>query len=250
MKHPANANKPDSNPNMQPIFFDLDHTLWDFETNSQNTISDLLEGFKDKIPIPLSRQDFFSVYTRMNEACWDLYRKKQITQEELRIKRFKETFEVFGISYSPWQQDFAKEYLAECPRKGTLMPGALETLEVLSQYYRIFLITNGFEAVQKTKLQHADIGQYISGMITSETAGCTKPDKKIFDCAIQKSGTQSPINWYIGDDYDTDVRGGTAAGMKAVFYNPARKANPDGYTEIQSLMELIPLLEVSEALNL
>lgn len=228
---------------MSPIFFDLDHTLWDFETNSRETLEELLLYYKKEIAHPISIQEFFPIYSRVNEKCWELYRKHEITQAELRINRFIETFETCGVTIGSWVQEFSTSYTRECPKKGSLFPGALDTVQALSEKSPLFLITNGFEEVQKVKLEYSGLKPFFQEMITSERAGFRKPDVRIFNFALQQSGSTRRDHFYIGDDYEADMQGAKAAGMKPVYFNPEKKANPDGFMEIASLSELLCAIE-------
>jgi putative hydrolase of the HAD superfamily len=225
----------------QPIFFDLDHTLWDFETNSRETLSELLLYFSDSISQPIEIESFFPVYSRINEKCWELYRKHEITQAELRIRRFEESFAECQIATGSgsWLSEFAERYTLECPKKGALFPGAIETVAILAEESPLFIITNGFEEVQRVKLEYSGLQEYITEMISSESAGYRKPDVRIFDYALKRSGSPNRQHWYIGDDYETDMLGARAAGMTPIFFNPQKKLNPEGFREISALSDLL-----------
>lgn len=228
---------------MSPVFFDLDHTLWDFETNSRETLDELLLYFQQEIAHPISIDAFFPIYSLVNLKCWELYRKHEITQAELRINRFTESFETCGVQVGSWIQDFAASYTRECPKKGSLFPGALETVQALSEKLPLFIITNGFEEVQKIKLEYSGLKPFFKEMITSETAGFRKPDIRIFNYALKQSGSSRRDHFYIGDDYEADMLGAKAAGMKPVYFNPQKKDNPAGFQEIASLSELLYSIE-------
>jgi len=225
----------------QPIFFDLDHTLWDFETNSRETLVELLLDFSSSIGENVQIEVFFPVYSRINEKCWELYRKHEINQAELRIRRFEESFAacLIATGSASWLSEFAERYTLECPKKGALFPGALETVSILAKESPLFIITNGFEDVQRVKLEYSGLQQYITEMISSESTGYRKPDVRIFDYALKRSGSPNRHHWYIGDDYETDMLGAQAAGMTPLFFNPQKKANPAGFQEISTLSELL-----------
>jgi putative hydrolase of the HAD superfamily len=224
---------------VQPIFFDLDHTLWDFETNSRETLSELLINFSDLISHSIEIDTFFPVYSQINVKCWELYRKHEITQAELRIRRFEETFGACQIVTGSWLFEFAEQYTLECPKKGALFPGAKETVSSLAEKSPIYIITNGFEEVQRVKLEYSGLQEFITEMISSESAGYRKPDARIFDYALKRSGSSNRQHWYIGDDYETDMLGAQAAGMTPIFFNPQKKVNPEGFREISALSELL-----------
>lgn len=226
----------------EPVFFDLDHTLWDFETNSRETLAELIRDFGPHFSRPLSISEFFPVYAPINVHCWELYRQHAITQAELRIKRFYDAFETLGIPPGDWIHSFAARYTEECPKKGGLFPGALEALQIISEHFSIHIITNGFLDVQHIKLEYSGLQPYVQAMVTSEEAGYRKPDARIFHYALHHSGTRKSDPWYIGDDYEADMLGASAAGLTPLFFNPENKPNPFGFTEIQHHAQLPALL--------
>jgi len=228
---------------MQAIFFDLDHTLWDFETNSCETISVLLDKYQDYTGGLVQTELFFNKYTRINKEVWAAYRKDEISQADLRIHRFEKSFAEIGIEKANWMLAFSEDYTEECPQKGALFPGAMELVKTLHKRTKLYIITNGFEDVQHRKLKYSGLAPYFEWVLTSESAGFKKPDPGIFHAAIRKSGLSHNRYLYVGDDYEADVKGASKAGMLPVFFNPDAKPNPDGFMEIRRLGELEKIYE-------
>ncbi|HRA11403.1 MAG TPA: noncanonical pyrimidine nucleotidase, YjjG family, partial [Chitinophagaceae bacterium] len=69
------------------LFFDLDHTIWDFEANSRTTLVELYEEMKLKERGVDDFDLFHKNYLAHNERLWERYRKGFVKQEELRVKR-------------------------------------------------------------------------------------------------------------------------------------------------------------------
>ncbi len=207
---------------IQHIFFDLDHTLWDFETNSKDAITDLYEEFK-LTDIGLTLEKFLPVYFRCNEYCWDMYRKNQMKKDLLRHQRFYLTLKDFGIVDRQLSKKLGKRYVDISPTKTALMPGVAELLDYLSGKYPLHIITNGFQEVQSLKMRNSKIEQYFSKVITSEKVGKRKPEPKIFAYALKIANADAHSSVMIGDDLETDVKGAANAGLHAVWYNHGQK---------------------------
>lgn len=202
------------------LFFDLDHTIWDFETNAKETLNDL---YKQHHLIDKGIDDFdafFEKYSYHNERLWDKYTKGLIKQDELRWKRMWLTLLDYKIADENLSRQLAINFLHVLPTKTNLFPHTIEVLEYLTQKkYVLHLITNGFEIVQHSKIKNCKIEQYFTEVITSEASNSLKPHKEIFDFALQKSGALLQESIMIGDNQEADIIGAKNAGMDTVFVN-------------------------------
>jgi len=113
------------------IFFDLDHTLWDYETNSRETLVELYRDYDLMAKGVSSCDDFTSQFTIVNTKLWDLYDRGLATSDVIRKERFKQILETFHIKADKLCEDLSYDYLDQCPRKAHLMPHALEVLDYL-----------------------------------------------------------------------------------------------------------------------
>ncbi|NCT94342.1 MAG: noncanonical pyrimidine nucleotidase, YjjG family [Chitinophagaceae bacterium] len=204
----------------QHLFFDLDHTLWDFETNSRDTLHDLYEQHRlpEKGIGPFG--EFFEKYTYHNHRLWDRYTKGFIKQEELRWKRMWLTLLDYKLADEALSRQLGQEFLETLPSKKALFPYTFEILDYLrGKNYRLHLVTNGFEKTQHNKLKQSGLDGYFEAVITSEASNSLKPQKEIFDYALQQTGAQIEQSIMIGDNLDADIQGGINAGMDTVFVN-------------------------------
>jgi putative hydrolase of the HAD superfamily len=203
------------------IFFDLDRTLWDFESNSREELHAIYDSFNLKskgIEYPM---EFIKVYKAFNDACWDEYVKGTLGKEELRTKRFLDTLTYFGISDTSLAEAIGNRYVSHSPYRTVLIPDAIPVLDYLKQKgYHLHIITNGFEEVQHIKLQESKLRPFFDVVITSEMAQAKKPSKVIFDMALQTTGAAIEEVVYVGDDLNIDIAGGISAGWEVIFYNP------------------------------
>ncbi|MGN8071361.1 YjjG family noncanonical pyrimidine nucleotidase [Mucilaginibacter sp. 22184] len=225
------------------IFFDLDHTIWDFDKNAEETLNELfiLHRLQE---IGLSSADLFiETYTRNNHELWAQYHVGAITRDELREARFKRTFIQLGLHPDLIPADFEDAYVRLCPTKTNLFPHAHETLRYLQGKYTLHLISNGFKESQKLKIAGTNLGQYFQHIIVSEDVGVNKPDKAIFEYAVNLAGTSRQESVMIGDSLEADVYGALNYGMDAIFFNPFSAPKPvDVPVQITHLKELITLL--------
>lgn len=225
------------------IFFDLDHTLWDFETNSQQVLSQLFRDHKLKEEYGISEPEFISKYAEINAAMWDRFHRNEISRDELRVSRFGKTFKFFGVYAPELENVFPEKYLELLPRQNRLFPDAYQVLDYLKLKYRLHLITNGFEKVQRSKLFHACLEPYFDVIVISEITGFKKPEPEIFQFALDHAKAKAEESVMIGDDITADIEGALNFGMDAVFFNPAGKPyeNPKA-KQIKDLKELLVLL--------
>lgn len=221
------------------IFFDLDHTLWDFETNSTQTLLEIVNKFQlMQLGLPSSAQ-FISCYQKINDKMWDDYRRGLIDRTTLRNNRFHKALLVFGIDNYEMSLEMGEYYLRESPLKKNLFPHALETLAYLKDKYKLHIITNGFNEVQFIKLEHSELAPFFTHVITSEAANSKKPEAEIFDYALRLANTTAKESLMIGDSLEQDIAGARNYGMDQVFFNPHKiKHAAQVSYEIYALHEL------------
>mgnify|MGYP005853476233 FL=1 len=197
------------------IFFDLDHTLWDFEKNSEITFQLIF----DKHQIKIDLNDFMKIYRPVNMKYWNMYRNNQVSSENLRFFRLKEVFEALKIrSDKALINLIAEEYINYLSEQIHLFPDAEDTLNYLATKYRLHIITNGFENVQHKKIKSSGIDHFFETVTTAEGSGYKKPDKRIFDHALAKAKTHQTKSLMIGDSLEADIQGAKDFGMQAIYF--------------------------------
>ncbi len=225
------------------IFFDLDHTIWDFDKNAEETLHELYVVY-DLPGLGLHSADLFiETYTRNNHQLWADYHTGKINKQTLRETRFKKTFLDLGLSPDVIPLQFEDDYVAMCPTKTNLFAGAHETLTYLHGKYTLHLITNGFKESQGQKINGTGIGKYFDQVICSEDVGFNKPDPAIFEHALSLAGAEKQTSLMIGDSLEADVMGALNFGMDAIYFNPNGHDKPEGVPlQINHLNELTLLL--------
>ncbi len=202
------------------LFFDLDHTLWDFETNAKETLHELSLSNTLHEKGVTDFDAFFDRYSYHNERLWDRYTKGFIKQEELRWKRMWLALLDFKIADEPLARSLAVQFLEKLPGKKNLFPYTFEILDYLkTKSYRLHLVTNGFEKVQHSKLHQSGLHEYFDTVTTSEASNSLKPHKEIFEYALQQTGATVEESIMIGDNLEADIQGGINIGMDTIFVN-------------------------------
>jgi putative hydrolase of the HAD superfamily len=198
------------------LFFDLDHTLWDFDKNSAYAFETIFkqQGFT------ISLFDFLSHYIPRNQHYWKLYQVNQISHEDLRYYRLKDVFDALQFDVSDAMIDqISEDYIKYLPDYNHLFEGAIELLDYLKPKYTLHIITNGFAAVQQKKIKNARLESYFTTITNSEMAGEKKPHRSIFDFALSLADALKEESVMIGDSYEADILGALDAGIDAIFFN-------------------------------
>ena len=225
------------------IFFDLDHTLWDFERNAEETKREMFETLELKKRGILNYETFREKYVGINLALWALYRDDKIGKDELNFRRFYDTLCILGVDDRELGEAMAAGFIEGISTKTYLFPHAMELLEYLYTKYPLYIITNGFEEVQFRKLKNSGMDRYFTSVITSEEAGSKKPDPEIFHFALRKTMALANESIMIGDDLDVDMAGARQLGIDQLYVNHDRKIHNEPVTmEVYSLDKIMELL--------
>lgn len=218
------------------IFFDLDHTLWDFDKNSALAFQMIFK----KHQISLDLETFLKVYKPINLQYWKLYREEQISKSSMRRRRLSDTFDQLNFQFSLQSIDqFSEDYINYLPLNNFLIHGAIEILEYLKPKYQLHIITNGFEEVQHKKLKKSGGDIYFETVTNSEEVGVKKPNPLIFEHALKKSGAEVNESIMIGDSYEADILGAENIGMRTIFFNYHGEKIPKKYDEVSNLMDIM-----------
>lgn len=221
------------------VFFDLDHTLWDFEKNSSLTFAKILRD--NKIQVDL--EGFLEIYSPINHQMWALYRVNGITKSELRYQRLRKTFDTLGHEVSDKTIDvLAHEYIEHLSSFTHLLPNTIEILDYLFPKYRLHIITNGFQEVQSKKMKGSQIHHYFDKIIDSETAGVKKPHPYIFELALKQAKVEPHNSLMVGDNLEADILGAKALGMQVIHYNSHAESSHEECLTIHDLIEIKNIL--------
>jgi YjjG family noncanonical pyrimidine nucleotidase len=227
----------------QCVLFDLDHTLWDYESNSEESLAELFVRYQLADRSGSTFGDFFSTFITVNTDLWDRYDKGLIERSVIRTERFHRVLLGIGVDDYALSLRFSADYLEESPKKKNLIPGSMEILQYLSEKYPLYIVTNGFDEIQSVKMSSSGITPFFRHTFTSEKVGHNKPSRGIFDHVLREFSHQHADAIMVGDNLLTDMLGARNASIDHVFFNPRGVVHQEPVTyEIRHLLELRNIL--------
>ena len=222
------------------LFLDLDDTILDFHKAERLAINKTLRDFGLE-----PTEEVLGRYHVINKWHWEQLELGKMTRKDVQWKRFDALFSEFGVEADP--HACAVRYMENLSIGHYFLPGAEETVELLSKKYRLFLASNGNASVQKGRMTSANLYRFFEKVFVSEEIGHNKPSKDYFDAAFaQIPGFDPEKALMVGDSLSSDIKGGINAGIRTCWVNPTgAPAQSDIHAdwEIRALQELPALLE-------
>lgn len=202
------------------VFVDIDDTLWWFTENSKLALRHTFDAFD--ISSVCTYERFKEVYLKKNLELWNLYHHGLIDKDFLVNERFRFTLKECG-----YKGDVEKmchlldeEYLRFLALQPTTIPGARQLLEYLvAKGYDVNTLSNGFQGTQQQKLISGGLSDLIHRNVLSDDCGITKPQRGIFDYALEQCGAEAATTVMIGDNPDADIKGAHDAGWRTIYFN-------------------------------
>ena len=217
------------------VFFDLDHTLWDFEKNSALAFNTILK----KHTIDVAIEEFVALYVPINIKYWKLYQEDEVTQQELRYGRLKDVFDLIKYEISDDLITLlSEEYIHYLPQYNHLFEGTVELLEYLKPKYKLHIITNGFQEIQDNKLKNSNILHYFETITNSENAGYKKPSPHIFHYALDLANASRETSIMVGDNFEADIQGALNVGIDAIMFNEHAVEISQNIKQVNHLLDL------------
>ena len=221
------------------IFFDLDHTLWDFDKNSAFAFDVIFK----KHNLEVSVVEFLEHYIPRNHHYWKMYQVNQISHEDLRYFRLKDVFDVLDFEITDQMiHQLSEDYITHLPDSNLLFDGAIEVLNYLKENYHLHIITNGFSAVQDRKLKNSKIEHFFQTITNSEMAGVKKPHPNIFEFALSLANASKEESIMIGDSLEADIKGALSYGIDAIYFNEQNSILQKPIHQVNHLLELKNIL--------
>ena len=202
------------------LFFDLDDTLWDTRHNNKECLEEIFADYQFDRYYD-SFETFFQCYMPYNLMLWEKYRNHEIDRQTLILERFLHVLWPMGITDSEYILQLNRDFLQRTTLKTKLIPYAIELLEYLKPFYRLFILSNGFREIQALKLKNAGLASYFEKIILSEDASIQKPHKEIFDFALKNTNSRRSESLMIGDCYEADIEGAYYAKIDQLWFNPS-----------------------------
>jgi len=186
------------------------------------------------------RKDTLLRYHPINKLLWERYSLGLVSGAHVAVERFRMLLSDLG--YDPRRaRALGRAYLAELSRRGDVLPGARRALALLRRRFRLAVVTNGYDRVQRARLRAAGLTARFDAIVTSERAGFAKPDPRIVQAALSALRVQGREALYVGDDLRTDLGAASAAGVPFVWLDrgvAVARGRPRPRRRVRSLLEL------------
>lgn len=212
------------------ILFDADDTLFDFKKSEKEAFRNTMLEFN----LDYDENYHLKVYHNINSEIWKEFEQGYITQEKLKIERFKRLSDKLKISFD--EAKFGKSYMRNLSDASFLLDGSIDLIKSLRKNYKLSIITNGLTSVQDGRIKKSIIAKYFDDIVISEEISISKPDSRIFEYALKN------INYFdksrvlmVGDSLSSDIQGGINFGIDTCWYNPNKITNK---TEIKPTYEI------------
>lgn len=224
------------------IIFDADETLFDFKKSERDAFKNTTLEFN----MEYDENYQLKIYHDINELIWKEFEEGFITQEKLKVERFKRLSDKLNINFDEYE--FAKSYMKHLTNGSFLYEDSLELVKKLHNNYKLSIVTNGLKNVQDNRIRKSIIAKYFEDIVISEEVKVSKPNPKIFEYALKNiNHTDKSKVLMVGDSLTSDIQGGINFGIDTCWYNPSGAPNLSGITptyEISNLMELKDTLEI------
>ena len=223
------------------IIFDADETLFDFKKSERDAFKNAMLEFD----IEYDENHHLKIYQVINTAIWKEFEEGLITQEKLKVERFKRLSDTLKAGFD--EAEFAKSYMKHLSYASFLYDDSIDLVESLHKDYRLTIVTNGLKDVQDNRIRKSIIAKYFEDIVVSEEVLVSKPDPKIFEHALNNiKHTDKSKVLMVGDSLTSDIQGGINFGIDTCWFNPNKIANKTSIKptyEIANLMELKDILE-------
>lgn len=206
---------------IKAVFFDIDDTLYDTSGFAKLARKAALNAMIDA-GLPLSSDDAYILLREIIKEYGSNYDKhfniltKRVFGEEKPLLIALGMITYHNVKFALLR----------------LFPQTKRTLIYLKQRgYVLGVISNGITIKQWEKLIRLDLHPFFDYVITSEEAEVEKPDKRIFELALEKMGCEAEESIMIGNKFNEDIMGALNAGMSAVLVNSELKESEKEYIE-------------------
>lgn len=224
----------------QWILFDADNTLFDFDRSEKYALEQAFSDYN----IPIS-DEFVKMYHEVNKQCWKAFEEGEMDQGTLRSRRFELFLDKIKVKGDP--REMGTNFLRYLADTDFMVEGARPLLNRLLGKYKMAIVTNGLQDVQRPRVRKTGTEHYFEAIIVSEEIGASKPGKAFFDYTFEQIGQPTKKEaLMVGDNLNSDIRGGNDFGIDTCWFNPGRQRNESDVVpkfEIDELNHLDPILK-------
>ncbi|MCH1627929.1 HAD family hydrolase [Ferdinandcohnia quinoae] len=214
------------------MLFDLDDTLLNRDLAVDKMFSIIIEKCYEDVK-----------YSNKNEM---LKKFKEYDSESYGYNDKTNVFESLFDEFPPTNrlprdsiQDFWNLHFPHC---FSINPTTRNIIHTIKKHVKVAIITNGSTQRQKAKIMNTNLNRFFDTIIISEEVGCSKPDRRIFELALNKLNVKPEAALFVGDNLELDIGGCQNANINGIWFNPNMKENDTDikpYGEINSFDRLL-----------
>lgn len=217
---------------IKAVIFDLDETL----LNRGKAIEQMFLMILDKCYEDVKQSVKNEMLKKFKE-----YDKESYGHND-KTKVFESFFDEFPPKYRLPRNDIQDFWNYNLPNCFTINPNTIKIVNALKMQVKVAIITNGSTQRQKAKINNTNLNSCFEIIIISEEVGFSKPDKRIFEFALNKLIVKPEDALFVGDDIEKDIGGCQNANIKGIWFNPHKHKNDTDikpYAEVNSFDELL-----------
>lgn len=229
------------------MLFDLDDTLFDHRASSRAALAEVHRRHAAQTEFDAFERHHMHYLEEMHLEVL----AGRLALDDARRERFRRVFRALGIELSDDEVDaVAAAYRSGYVTARRPIDGALDLLRALDGRVRIGIVSNNLLDEQRDKLEFCGFAPFVDALIVSDEFGISKPDPALFHIALERLGVSAGDAVMIGDSWAADIVGATRAGVRAIWYNPARRpapSEPGGVSQIHTLRPIDVVLAAIES---
>lgn len=204
---------------IRAAIFDLDNTLLDHQNANRFGLKGLQAHFSELIEI--SERELEQKFEIILHRTFTDVLNGIKSVNESRKERIQHLLALYGRKINDSEaQNGVDVYLDAYQHGKRLIPGTIGLLDgLLAHGVTLGMITNGVNPLQQEKLEWTGLDQYFKNPVIAGDVDLQKPDKAIFDLALQIADSSAAEAVYVGDSWESDVLGAHNAGIWPVYLN-------------------------------
>ena len=226
------------------VIFDMDGTLIEHTWQLTTICETLFARFADKLA-PLTYEAFFDCFWTKSYDMWHMMADRVLDGRTADRYAYANTLRTLG--HDPALADPMLDYWVELVlQEAVPFDDTYEVLKTIRKKYKTGILTNGYIHLQRQKIAEYNLAEFVDFTLVSEEAGYHKPDRRVFEHALEMAGNPVPEEvLFVGDNLEADIGGALGAGLVPILIDTKNRAEPpDGVVEINKLGELLSLLKL------
>ncbi|WP_219837894.1 YjjG family noncanonical pyrimidine nucleotidase [Paenibacillus sp. R14(2021)] len=225
------------------ILFDLDNTLLNYDTSEHEAMRQTIDVHRLAELEGFEWETFRTVFAPINWNYWINRVEHRLHISQVLDYSFRDTLLQMGHD-STLSRSLASTYWKIFSATCHFMDGTEELLARLHGRYRVGIVSNGIGEAQRKRLAAGGVSHYFQHLFISDEIGVSKPDKLIFDRAVEALGVDRSEILFVGDSLTDDYEGARMSRIDFCHYNPNRKPVREEISPAHTIHALSELVDI------